>query len=380
MTDPATTNGAGEIEEDAQQHPPSAYASFVMFFEGLTVSMMQFANDVAGMFGFTRGTADPGAQLDGSGIVQPEPEDVLPRFGTYPRAEKKSDHSCARVDTYFMVRTKNYLTTRVKARSAPRLFEFIGAEVLRSTESSTNFCMHPEGILNSEAYKQLLAPQSGGRQVRTPVEGSGRRRPGTPGEGGLRAPGVSPQPSDGGSGKRQNEPPFIFCVNFALPKAPSLAPNEYVNFICYFGRTGRSNNATWEALWDRFLEMTPQQRNARLKLIPVIVDSPSEAFQKTVANKPAIIGNKLKAHWYESPNHMEVIIDVGTSVIATQVWKMMLPQSKLLAMDIAWVIEGQSEEELPEVVLGCAHLSRPDMWKATVVEPAPASLAPAAAR
>jgi hypothetical protein len=163
----------------------------------------------------------------------------------------------------------------------------------------------------------------------------------------------------GGAPAADVEPPFIFCVNFALPRAPALKPDEFVNVVLYFGRVGKSDNAVFEALWDKFRAMTPQQRGSRLKLLPVIVVGP-QAFQNSIANKPTIIGTKLKTTYYDSDHHMECIVDVGSSLLASQMWKMMLPQSKYLAMDFAWVIEGQSEDELPEVVLGCAHLSRSD--------------------
>jgi len=323
-----------------------------MFFEEIVAGTCRFTSNVGEAMGIIklRAPDEHGTSVHVKGIVKPDPPDLLPHYGTYPRGEKLQDHVCAKVPTYFSVRTKNYLKDRIKARSDPRMFEFIGSDVLRGPVSARDICAHPDGIMNSPQYQALY---------KAAKKASMAKR-----KGSFRRPAsATPEASLG-----DEAPPFIFAVNFALPKAPSLAPNEYVNFVLYFARRGRSDNEIFENLWDKFCGMSPAQRSARLKLIPVIVNGP-KAFQQTVANRPAIIGNKLKATWYESENHMEVIVDVGTSMIATQVWKMMLPQSKHLAMDIAWVIEGLNETELPEVVLGCCHLSKPDLNKYRTIIP-----------
>lgn len=198
-------------------------------------------------------------------------------------------------------------------------------------------------------YKAALKKQQLGEKKRSSIALFGSPQPH------KHNPAAQPERAAAGSGA-----PFIFAINFALPRAPALAPDEYVNIVMYYGRIGESDNAEWEALWARFLKMTPQQRGSRLKLLPVIVNG-SQAFQNSIANKPAIIGNKLKCSWFESANHLECIIEVGTSLLASQMWKLMLPQAKHLSMDMAWVIEGQTVDELPEVVVAAAHLSRPDM-------------------
>lgn len=200
-------------------------------------------------------------------------------------------------------------------------------------------CTRPNGILSSPEYKALL---------------SGKRRG-----------GGSPRATTGGRSwmyGREDSSPFIFCVNFALPPAPALGEHHYVNIATYFGRTGPSEDSVFEDLWERFRKMSPKERDARFKLIPVIVAGPT-AFQKSVANRPAIMGNKIRSTWFESENHMEVVLDVGSSFIASQMWRLMLPQAAILAMDMAWVIQGNGESELPEVVLASVHMSKPDMHR-----------------
>lgn len=227
-----------------------------------------------------------------------------------------------------------------RAHGAARVRRAQGAAPAR------DICAHPDGIIASPGYQRLykaaLKKRALGDRRRTFFHGDAK------------------QSTHESGGARDVEPPFIFAINFSLPRAPALAPEEYVNIVTYFGRVGKSDNATWEALWERFLGMTPQQRGSRLKLLPVIVTGP-QTFQNSIANKPAIIGNKLKCSWFESQNHLECIVEVGTSLLASQMWKLMLPQSKHLAMDMAWLIEGQTEDELPEVVVAAAHLSRPDL-------------------
>mmetsp|Transcript_28797 Transcript_28797/g.77507 ORF Transcript_28797/g.77507 Transcript_28797/m.77507 type:complete len:413 (+) Transcript_28797:42-1280(+) len=330
-----------------------------MFFEELAAGISRSVSDISAWIGITSPTGGDPDEAESVMVqeeIKPDPLPVLPEFGNLPRTPEPArnmDNTCSLVDTYFLVRDKNYLKDRIKSRSQPRIFEFIGCDVLRGPVSARDICAHPDGIMNSPEYQAMYraAHKASLSQKRKSF-----RRP-TAANGDVN-----------GATSPAAQAPFIFAVNFALPAAPSLAPNQYVNFVCYYGRVGRSDNETFEKLWDRFCQMTPAQRSARLKLIPVMVNGP-QAFQKSVANRPAIIGNKLKATWYESKNHMEVIVDVGTSYIATQMWKLMLPQAKNLAMDIAWVIEGQATDELPENVLGACHLSKPDLNKTRTIIP-----------
>lgn len=321
-----------------------------------------------------------------------DPPEVMPKFGNWPARPRQSLHGCSAVETYFKVRSKDYLSSRVKARSAPRMFEFVGADMIRvrpraarerpagrgvasgsgtgaltaraaraparrpraaqGVSSARDICAHPEGIMASPQYQALY-------------KAALKRAPNSAGRKKSRA-GELPAGSSSGA-------PFIFAVNLALPRAPQLAPHDHVNIVMYFARAGKSDNEAWEALWERFLKMSPQQRGARLKLLPVIVTG-SSTFQNSIANRPSIIGNKLKCSWFESANHLECIVEVGSSLLASHMWKLMLPQAKNLCMDMAWVIEGQTADELPEVVVAAAHISRPEVGEYRTYASAPRQL------
>ncbi|KAJ1615969.1 hypothetical protein T492DRAFT_1109703 [Pavlovales sp. CCMP2436] len=328
--------------------------SVVILLEDMRSGFWRFTADIQAALGLTSVTSPAGIEdvvASNHDVIEPDPLPSLPPFGNWPRLGRLADHSCGPVETYFHVRTKKYITTRVKARSKPRMFEFLGADMIRGAQNARDICAHPDGILASPAYQRLYTAALAAHKKERKLS-----------------------PADA----KKFAPPFIVCINFALPRAPTLAPHEYVNIVTYFGRQGTSDNAEWEGLWERFLKMTPQQRGSRFKLLPAIVNGPS-MFQNSIANKPALIGNKLKCSWFESPNHLECIVEVGTSLLASNMWRLMLSQSKQLAMDMAWVIQGEDEAELPEVVLGAFHLSKPDLGAyrtlsprgVTVVEPAP---------
>merc|ERR1712008_374917 len=81
----------------------------------------------------------------------------------------------------------------------------------------------------------------------------------------------------------------IFVVNFLLP---------FANFVSYFSippiETMPKNVA---AGWTKFLVGDVEYRDARLKLLPVVIDGPW-IVKKAVGTTPAVIGQKIPLQYY----------------------------------------------------------------------------------
>jgi len=91
-------------------------------------------------------------------------------------------------------------------------------------------------------------------------------------------------------------------------------------------------------------------RNARFKLIPRVKQGPY-LVRVAVGEKPALLGNKLKQYYSRGENYFEIDIDVSSSVIANNTVGMCMSSSKSIRVDLGITIQGDDEEELPEVML-----------------------------
>ena len=101
-------------------------------------------------------------------------------------------------------------------------------------------------------------------------------------------------------------------------------------------------------------------RHQRLKLICNITDGPW-VVKAAVPARPAVLGNKVVTRYFGGPGYLEVDIHVGSSIIACQVTSLCRSFVKFFAADLAIVIQGENEGELPERVLGCAHIHKLDL-------------------
>lgn len=116
-------------------------------------------------------------------------------------------------------------------------------------------------------------------------------------------------------------------------------------------------------LWQRILNDPDTDntfRNQRIKLIPHVIEGPW-VVKKAVGQKPALVGNKLKQTYFKGDNYYEVCLDVSSDKVASFACKTALSHAKSLVIDIAWTIEGRSEEELPERVLCGVTFCHPEL-------------------
>ncbi|GMF44687.1 unnamed protein product [Phytophthora fragariaefolia] len=145
-----------------------------------------------------------------------------------------------------------------------------------------------------------------------------------------------------------------FVVTLIIPGSPLVAT------VQYFARTlSASPGAPTEAekLWERFLNSDDEFRKARLKLVPTIVDGPW-VIRKAVGSTPCIIGKAIQTTYFQSPSYLEVHVDISSDTIAKHITSMCRSHSTSFAVNMGFIIEGQSEEQLPEALLGCVQSAR----------------------
>lgn len=162
--------------------------------------------------------------------------------------------------------------------------------------------------------------------------------------------------------KYGNDVPQLFVVNLILPGTP------VVSCMQYFARkreTSASSRAhgEGEALWKRFVDGDDTFRKSRLKLIPGISEGPW-VVKKSVGTKPVIVSHALEVSYFQTPTYLEVVVDVSSDRIAKHVTGLCRSQSTSLKVDMGFVVEGTSEAELPEVLVGCVQYDHLDLTHA----------------
>ena len=110
----------------------------------------------------------------------------------------------------------------------------------------------------------------------------------------------------------------------------------------------------------QFFMADDTEKNHRLKLIPYITEGPWVA-RKLVTGRPAIIGNKLPVKYTYSPASadgskaecLEADLDIGgSSATAKRIVSVCKRYMNALTLDVGFVIQGNSIQELPEQMLG----------------------------
>lgn len=235
------------------------------------------------------------------------PAEQLAGAGSLPRAVHADDRHCwlESDPSLFKLRGKTYLMDRVKIPAEPEsaLMQLVAVDFLR--DSST---------------------------LRHVAE-----RPGCP-------------------ATVESRSNFQFIVNFQLPGPP------FLSLVLYFAVD--VNNPNDPHLMSRLLkfanEYDDMERSETLKLIPNVHEG-SWMVRRAVGQTPAIIGRALDTAFYTGDGYCEVDIDVGSSSVAAGVLRIVRGAAKSLIVDLAFLLEGATEEDLPERLLGTVRLLKMDV-------------------
>ena len=140
-----------------------------------------------------------------------------------------------------------------------------------------------------------------------------------------------------------------FVVNFLLP---------FGNFVAYFGIPPMDKlPSKLGNVWTKFLNGDQQYRDARLKLLPLVIDGPWIVKAAVPGTSPALLGKVIPLQYYfRSPSQdkkgvYEVDAIITASRIAKGILSVVKGHTKMLTMAFAFIIEAAEETELPETVL-----------------------------
>mmetsp|Transcript_21032 Transcript_21032/g.62774 ORF Transcript_21032/g.62774 Transcript_21032/m.62774 type:complete len:721 (+) Transcript_21032:1013-3175(+) len=234
----------------------------------------------------------PFAEVFGSGSPG-----CLERFDASKPADKWGSYD-EPTGSGFMVRGPHYLEDRKKVASAGALCELAGVEVLKdASHPLLRLGERPRGVVS-----RLVAPDR-----------------------------------------------LVLVINFVLP-----TPSHYVSLAAFYvcpAANPLANTSKQRERLDAFVSsMTDAQRNDVLKIIPKLVEGPWVA-RHAVGQKPALLGHKITTEYHSGEGWFEIDIDVSTSSAATGALRILKSASAGVVMDLAFTLEAQTAEDLPEQVM-----------------------------
>jgi len=116
-------------------------------------------------------------------------------------------------------------------------------------------------------------------------------------------------------------------------------------------------------------DMDTAERNSRLKVIPRVLTGPWPIRKLLGENSAAILGRGIPVTYHSSENELEVSVSIASSSAAQRVSKALLRAGSALEIELGLVVEGKSESELPEQILGGFRVSHADLNNIRHVDP-----------
>ena len=159
--------------------------------------------------------------------------------------------------------------------------------------------------------------------------------------------------------------PWVFALHIMIPGPPHLG------FVAYYTPV----DPEWHKRDSPFARVArpfffggdPEYCDNHFKLIPKIVEG-NFVVRRVVGSTPAVLGTKLKQYYHAAPHYFELDVDIGSSSVAAGVVRVSLGYAAAMTVDMAFVLEGKREQELPETVMGCVRCRGMELEKATFVE------------
>lgn len=143
--------------------------------------------------------------------------------------------------------------------------------------------------------------------------------------------------------------PFFFLINLQVPGSP------HRSLVFYFAIERKIVDGS---LLHRFIHGDDSFRNSRITLIPVVPEG-SWLVKQAVGSRPVPLGQIMELHYCSGSNFLEIDANMGSSSVVRGVMGMVIGYINMLVVDMGFLIKGDSEEELPERLLGavrCSHI------------------------
>ncbi|KAG8375373.1 hypothetical protein BUALT_Bualt10G0093300 [Buddleja alternifolia] len=156
---------------------------------------------------------------------------------------------------------------------------------------------------------------------------------------------------------------FVIAINLQVPG------RDHYSAVFYFA-TKIDEPINSDSLLYQFINGSDAFRSSRFKLVNKIVKGPW-IVKTAVGNYSAcLLGKALNCYYHRGPNYLEIDVDIGSSAIATAILRLALGCVTAVTVDMGFLVESQTEEELPERLIGAVRIAQMEMSSATFVDSA----------
>ncbi|XP_024317775.1 protein ENHANCED DISEASE RESISTANCE 2 isoform X1 [Brachypodium distachyon] len=139
---------------------------------------------------------------------------------------------------------------------------------------------------------------------------------------------------------------YTFVANIQIPGS------THYSLVMYFVTSSLKKGS----LLQRFFDGDDEFRNSRLKLIPAVPKG-SWIVRQSVGSTPCLLGKAVDCSYVRAPGYLEVDVDIGSSAVANGVLGLVFGVVTTLVVDMAFLIQANTYDELPEQVIGAARLA-----------------------
>lgn len=160
---------------------------------------------------------------------------------------------------------------------------------------------------------------------------------------------------------KQSSKTLLVAVNLQIPG------REHHSVVFYFSsKAGEPINSN--SLLYKFINGSDEYRNSRFKLVNKIVKGPRILKTAVGGYSACLLGKAVNCCYHRGPNYLEIDVDIGSSAVATTILRLALGCVKAVTVDMGFLVEGQTEEELPEKLFGAVRICQMELSSATFVD------------
>ncbi|KAI3709319.1 hypothetical protein L2E82_39079 [Cichorium intybus] len=252
---------------------------------------------------------DPGADGELDPLASRITVDDIEFPGSMSEGKNENDTNCwtSPSGTGFMIRGKTYLKDNAKVSGGNPLLRLVAVDWFKVGNPIGKVALHPKCLVQSDSGKKL---------------------------------------------------PFVLVMNLQVPAKPNYS------LVLYFAA---DKPVAKDSLLERFINGTDTFRDSRFKLIPSIVDG-YWMVKRAVGTKACLLGKAVTCKYLRQDNFLEIDVDVGSSSVARSVVGIVLGYVTSIVVDLAILIEGKEQQELPEYILGTVRLNRVRLESAVPLE------------
>ncbi|KAK9985185.1 hypothetical protein SO802_034710 [Lithocarpus litseifolius] len=148
---------------------------------------------------------------------------------------------------------------------------------------------------------------------------------------------------------------FSFIVNLQVPAS------THYSMVFYFVTKALVPGS----LLQRFVDGDDEFRNSRLKLIPSVPKG-SWIVRQSVGSTPCLLGKAVDCNYIRGPKYLEIDVDIGSSTVANGVLGLVVGVITTLVVDMAFLVQANTTDELPERLIGAVRVSHIELSSAIV--------------